>query len=295
MGWERGPNGHVFAILPAPLTFRMGSPDQEQGRDPEETPHYRRIERSLEVSIKEVTVGQFRKFDKDHRHDPPTDDAAGDVVRNISWYQAIRYCNWLSEHAKIDRSQWCYPEMSGRFLFIPDDAVTRNGYRLPTESEWEYLCRAGTETSWSFGESQALLPRYAWTWLNSGNHSKPPGQLLPNNFGMFDVMGNVWEWCQDGPAGAYPGVPKPPYPGTTAENPDMDAGRFERIDLKAPDVATWRMLRGGSFSSAPERSRSAHRDWAGALDPLSTAGFRVVRTLRPEKLPASRRTRGESR
>ena len=173
-------------------------------------------------------------------------------------------------------------------LAIPEDAVKRHGFRLPTEAEWEYFCRGGTETAWSFGESQALLPRYAWTWLNSENRAKPPGLLLPNTFGIFDAMGNVWEWCQDGPAGAYPKVPKPRYPIGTADQPDTDPGRVETVVIDLHGDSTWRMLRGGSFGSAPERSRSAHRDWAGSLDGLSTSGFRVVRTSPPEKTPANR-------
>ena len=95
-------------------------------------------------------------------------------------------------------------------MIISADAVEKEGFRLPTEAEWEYFCRAGTETAWSFGESQALLSRYAWTWLNSDNRVHPVGLLLPNELGMFDVLGNVWEWCHDGPAGAYPGVSRCP-------------------------------------------------------------------------------------
>ncbi len=295
LGWEHGPQGHTFAILPAPLTFRMGSPEHEQGRiKKEETPHHRRIDRSLEVSTKEVSADQFREFDKDYWQESPYGDVSGCVATSVSWHQAVQYCNWLSEKAGIPRSQWCYPETTQSSLAISENAVKRDGFRLPTEAEWEYFCRAGTETAWSCGESRALLPYYAWTWVNSGNCARPPALLLPNGFGIFDAMGNVWEWCQDGPPGAYPDVPKPPYPEGTAEHPANDPGRAERAALDAKGTVTWRMLRGGSFSSAPEKSRSAHRDWGSALDRLPNFGFRIVRTLPPDYNPANR-VRSESR
>ena len=95
--------------------------------------------------------------------------------------------------------------------------MKRTGFRMPTEAEWEYFCRAGTQTARPFGESTDLLSRYAWTWLNSGNQIHPVGQLLPNEFGLFDVLGNAWEWCQDGPIGHYH-YPDDGFPRIPARN-----------------------------------------------------------------------------
>ena len=136
-------------------------------------------------------------------------------------------------------------------MVISPESVKRVGFRFPTEAEWEYFCRAGTETSRPYGESIELLPRHAWTWLNSGNRVKPPGLLLPNEFGLFDVLGNAWEWCQDGTLGHYvQGVSRlPPYPHATRENPAPDMVRTETVDSQDRAHETWRMLRGGAFTA----------------------------------------------
>jgi formylglycine-generating enzyme required for sulfatase activity len=288
LGWMLGPNGHTFATLSAPLEFRIGSPEHEDDRADRETQQYVRINRSLAVATKEVTVEQFREFDNSHRQAKPYGAKPGCAANNVSWLEAVRYCNWLSEKANIDRRQWCYPETAGTHLVIPEDAANRYGFRLPTEAEWEYFCRAGTETARYYGQSEELLPRYAWTWLNSRNRVKPPGLLLPNEFGIFDAMGNLWEWCHDGPSRASPDA-WPAYPEGTKEQPASDRIQRQTVCLDVEKGDTWRILRGGAFNAAPERSRSAHRDWASAVRGLpASAGFRVVRTLPPEEIAMKR-------
>ena len=262
--WERGPNDHTFAILPAPLVFRMGSPEYEEGRPKveEETLHYRSIDRSLAVSTTEVSVDQFRKL-LPHLSKQTGDGDGSDYAANyVTWYEAVLYCNKLSEKAGLDKSQWCYPENPGPGMVISEEAVDKPGFRLPTEAEWEYFCRAGTETAWSFGQSPELLPRYAWTWLTSGNRIKPPGLLLPNEFGIFDALGNAWEWCQDGSPGPRPDK-QPVYPWGTKEQPAGDPGRREVLAADVDGIDTWRMVRGGAFNIPVDRTRSAKRDWAG--------------------------------
>jgi formylglycine-generating enzyme required for sulfatase activity len=278
-GWERGPNGHTLAILPAPLRFRMGSPPHEEGRLDDQALHYRKIDRSLAVSMTEVTLEQFLALEQERPLAPGAGEH-GPVAGGIDWFRAVRYCNRLSRAAGMDPSEWCYPEKTGDIQVVPADAVYKEGFRLPTEAEWEYICRAGAETARPFGESQQLLPHYAWTWLNSDDRPHPVGQLLPNEFGMFDILGNVWEWCQDGPAGGYPEVPLPPYPPGTPEHPASDPVRREDAAVSDGREATWRILRGGSFNYAPVKARSAHRDWIPADYRRSFLGFRVVRTLR---------------
>jgi formylglycine-generating enzyme required for sulfatase activity len=276
--WELGPNGHTFVIVPGPLAFRMGSPSHEEGRYSEERLHYRRIERSLAVATTEVTLKQYRNFNKLHRHDGRFGSGLEGPVNTMSWYDAARYCNWLSKQANIPRDQWCYPEPVGPHQKLAADAVQRTGFRLPTEAEWEYLCRAGTRTSRPFGESEELLPRYAWTWLNSGGHSMPVAQLLPNEFGLFDLLGNMWEWCHDGPPtphrDKWPVYPKALAPDEPAGDPMLDG-----VELQ--DDETHRIARGGAYDYAPSMARSAKRYIARVNLQHPYMGFRVVRTLPP--------------
>jgi formylglycine-generating enzyme required for sulfatase activity len=260
------------------------------GAGPTETAHYgdpvlhsRKIDRSLWVATKEVTFEQFQAFNPSHRNEARYGGEPECAAINISWFGATGYCNWLSEQAGIDKSQWCYPEKVEPGMVIPEENVERPGFRLPTEAEWEYFCRAGTETARPYGESPDLLAHYAWTWLNSGNRAMPPGQLLPNEFGLFDVLGNVWEWCQDGPRGHYrfPGTGFPPYPSGTKENPSPDPVVTETVDAIDRAHETWRILRGGAYSYAPDRARSAYRDWEPSSDTREYLGLRVVRTAPP--------------
>jgi formylglycine-generating enzyme required for sulfatase activity len=279
--WQLGPNGHTLAILPGPLEFRMGAAPYEQGHANNPTLHYRRINRSLAVATKEVTYDQFRKAEPHHTQSSRFGDEPGSTATYVSWFAAARYCNWLSEKDGIPRSEWCYPDTVKPGMVISAEAVKRQGYRLPTEAEWEYLCRAGTQTSRPYGDSQDLLSHYAWTWLNSQNRAHKTGELLPNEFGIFDVLGNVWEWCHDGPAGGFPEVPMPPYPQGTETDPAPDPARTEPIYADPHGTATWRILRGGAFPYAPERARSAYRDWHPPQEAREFVGFRVVRTLLP--------------
>ncbi|MGO9913562.1 MAG: protein kinase domain-containing protein [Isosphaeraceae bacterium] len=281
--WELGPNGHTFAFLPGPLAFRMGAGPNETAHYGDPVLHYRKIDRSLWVATKEVTLEQFQAFNPSHHNEARYGDEPGCAAINVSWFWAAAYCNWLSEQAGIDKSQWCYPENVAPGMVIAAENVERTGFRLPTEAEWEYFCRAGTETARHYGESPDLLARYAWTWLNSGNRAMAPGQLLPNEFGLFDVLGNVWEWCQDGPQGHYrfPGTGFPPYPSGTQENPAPDPVATETVDAIDRAHETWRILRGGAFSYAPDRARSAYRDWQPSGDNREYLGLRVVRTVPP--------------
>ncbi len=280
-GWQLGPNGHDFAILPALPPFRMGSPEHEDGHRGDQVLHIRRIDRSLAVSMTEVTVDQIRAFDAKHPQAISYAREPGCPANNVDWFQAARYCNWLSARDRIDPARWCYPERTDAGMIVPADAIDKEGYRLPTEAEWEAICRAGTETSRHFGESQALLSRYAWTWLNSGDRVHPVAGLLPNELGMFDMLGNVWEWCHDGPAGGYSNDVLPIYPPGTRQRPAGDPGRLEEVLVRTGGRETWRILRGGAFDYPPIKARSAHRDWIGCLDQCPFVGFRIVRTLGP--------------
>jgi serine/threonine protein kinase/formylglycine-generating enzyme required for sulfatase activity len=267
-GWEQGPNGHTFVFLPGPVEFLMGSPPDEPKRFEYETRHYRRIDRSLMVATTETTVEQFRAFKPDHQSDERYFGEPSCPVGGVSWYDALRYCNWLSRKAGLDV---CYPEKVGPGMVLPSDTLDHNGFRLPTEAEWEYFCRAGADTCRPFGESQEFLNRYAWTWLNSAERSAPAGRLLPNEFGLFDTLGSEWEWTHDGPTGNdwYPA-----YPYGTRQNPAPDS--FAGVPVNNDD---WRIVRGGCFDSPPSMARSAHRDIIRASASRYFNGFRVVRTV----------------
>ena len=273
--WKIGPNGHTFAIVPGPLVFRMGSPRHEDGRFPEEQLHFRRIDHSIAVATKEVTIEQFRAFDSRRGPDSRYTHDLKCPVNNVLWFDAARYCNWLSDQDHIPREQWCYLDKADEGMALPERSVERIGYRLPTEAEWELLCRAGTVTPRYFGVSDELFPRYGWTWLNSLDRARPVGQLLPNQYGLFDMLGNLWEWCHDGCRGEKDGLC--PYPaGTTKQNPahDQIAGGVITTESR-------RMLRGGAFDYSPAQARSAHRYPVSPGYSEARCGFRIVRTLPP--------------
>ena len=274
--WMIGPNGHTFAILPGPLVFKMGSPDI-RGR-----PACRRA----------VALSADRPLDRcchqggQHRAVPGVRRAGASqtstslsirdvAVNGISWLDAAKYCNWLSAQDRIPEEQWCYPEYGDESMVMPERSVERIGYRLPTEAEWEYVCRAGTVTSRPFGVSDELLPRYSWTWLNSLDKVRPVGQLLPNQFGLFDMLGNLWEWCHDGRRARNDETPYPYPMCTSLTDPATD-----EVAGGAFTINTRRMLRGGAFDYSPAQARSAYRYFASPGYSEGTYGFRVVRTLR---------------
>ena len=147
---------------------------------------------------------------------------------------------------------------------IKPDALRLGGYRLPTEAEWEYACRAGAGTSRYYGASVDLLGQYAWYSATSQDHAWPCGSLLPNELGLFDMLGNVYEWCQE--------VPR-------IYQPDRNNIIIDRIsDYLFVDDTNPRLLRGGSFNFLPAYVRSAYRTGLLPANRYPYIGFRPSRT-----------------
>jgi hypothetical protein len=206
------------------------------------------------IGATEVTVKQFRASKIDRRIDEkvtPVDDLP---VSKVSWYDAAEYCNWLSVQDGFLEDKWCYRK-KGKVLELVPDYQQRPGYRLPTEKEWEFACRAGAKTSWSFGEAdEALMGRYA-CWLgNSQRNGKwsafPVAILKPNDWGLFDMHGNLAEICQESEA-------------PSGQIPD--------------DVET--NARGGSFVDLYGSIKCSSSFPLGRKFALNGTGFRVVRTI----------------
>jgi serine/threonine protein kinase/formylglycine-generating enzyme required for sulfatase activity len=202
--WYVNGQGQTMVIIPGPTEYWMGSPGSESERySDEEDLHRVRIPHSFAIATTEVTTEQFQRF---LNANPTIKDSFGaslsgdrEPIEDVRWTEAAQYCRWLSEQENIPPQEMCYPRVDQITpgIRLPASALARTGYRLPTQEEWEWACRAGTTTSRSFGRATELLVNYAWYSRNSEQHPRPVGQLKPNNFGLFDMYGNVAEWCQD--------------------------------------------------------------------------------------------------
>jgi serine/threonine protein kinase/formylglycine-generating enzyme required for sulfatase activity len=273
--WFVNGQGQTFVTIEAKSTFEIGTPPTEPERELREVPGRRVIPRRFAISAHEVTVKQYQEFVKDTRGRRDYSVPEGDLDRysrepdgpivSVNWFMAASYCNWLSEKEGIDRKEWCYELPEGgesAGIRIPADSRQRVGYRLPTEEEWEYACRAGTVTSCYFGHSARLLGKYAWFAANSGRKARVCGQTIPNDLGLFDVLGNVHEWCED------------PY----LEEPAGSQDEGEELYFNLPEAMTVRNMRGASFVSIPGSVRSGARDGRSPTETSSSYGIRPART-----------------
>ncbi len=269
--WYVNSQGQTFVILDAG-EFLMGSPESEPDHQPDETQHRCHIGRRFAVSTMDVTKAQFAQFQSAHPEIHKVDVAEWVMTDDspqtaMTWYEAAAYCNWLSEQEGIVKEQWCYePTEKGEYgpgMKAKDNYLELSGYRLPTEAEWEYACRAGTVTSRYYGLTDTLLAQYAWYLTNGKNRTWPVGSLKPNDFGLFDMHGNAWEWC-DVPFEIYSAAP-----GEVSE----DLGNTEPVT----NVVS-RVLRGGAFFRPPLSVRSANYQLRQPAASITGFGFRPART-----------------
>lgn len=189
--------GMEFKPIPAG-TFTMGEGD---------TAHQVTLKKSFEMGVFEVTQEQYEKV---MGKNPSKFKGANNPVEQVSWNDAVEFCRKLSE--------------------LREENTAGHVYRLPTEAEWEYACRSGTSTSYSFGNDKSELGEYAWYKDNSGEKTHPVGKKKPNAWGLYDMHGNVFEWCQD-------------YYGQPSTDPATDP--------MGPKSGSDRVFRGGAATTYP--------------------------------------------
>lgn len=273
--WFVDGEGHMMIRLKA-QSMTMGDFSRNQD-DMVDDRFIRNIHREFAISSMEVTVGQWSeflpslnetsrlKFERDNQ------TVSQRPIVNVSWLEAAHYCNWLSEREGIPQSEWCYePDPEGGYsvnMRTKPRFWELKGYRLPTQSEWEYACRANSQTRRCYGNRVSLLPKYAWFQDNTEG-PQPVALLKPNRWGLHDMHGNAMEWCFD--------LYELPI-NIEDRSPDFPTG----TGTVTPES---RELRGGAFYDIPKYVTSSNRYYQTPDKNLDASGFRVVRTLR--NLPA---------
>jgi formylglycine-generating enzyme required for sulfatase activity len=226
--------------------FLMGSPDTDELAGGNEKPQHMVTVSGFRMAVTPVTAGLYNEVMQGEPV-PPAQERLPAV--NVTWYDAIDFCNRLSIREGYRR---CYRRRFKRWRCD----WRADGYRLPTEAEWEYACRAGTATRYAFGNDPERLGNYAWFAENSSYRVQAVGQKSPNRWGLYDLHGNVWEWCWDW-YGAY--------------------GSEVAVNPVGPASGSSRVVRGGAFVDSPEGLRSARRVRDLPEDRDEVFGFRCVR------------------
>jgi formylglycine-generating enzyme required for sulfatase activity len=249
-------NAAVVSAVEAPLAdmveikggkFMMGDK-----AEPDATPH--------EVAVSGFMMDKYlvtqELFQKVTGQNPSRWKGEKNPVEQVRWSDAVKFCNKRSE---LEGLKPCYDEKKWTCDF------SANGYRLPTEAEWEYACRAGTTTDYFCGANPAALKDYAWFDKNAGGKPKPVGQKKPNPWGLYDMAGNVWQWCND--------FYKVDY---YKESPKQDP--------RGPANAQNKVVRGGAWRFPADNCRSGYRynespGYADVCFGYDIYGFRCVKNL----------------
>ena len=236
------PSGIEMVFIPGG-TFQMGDKALEWTY-----PHKVEVS-SFYMSKYEITNRQFNEFSPSHENygcwsepDYP--------VEAVDWFDALKYCNWLSEQEGLTP---CYSDGGNDTAKID---INANGYRIPTEAQWEYAYRGGTTTTYYWGPD--MNDSYCWYEDNSGGHPHPVGKTIPNNLGLYDMSGNVWEWCWDYIDNDY--YYNSPY-----------------TDPLGPPSGEDCVVRGGGWESFPTTCNSFYRGQCNPNEYTNCCGFRVVR------------------
>ncbi len=219
-----------------PAAFRMGS----DGESPATEKPAREVKLRAPFAIAKYEVTQ-ELYQAVMGKNPSKWTGPRNSVEMVSWDEAVEFC-WKAT-----------VELRERKLIAPDEVI-----RLPSEAEWEYACRGGTTTKYSFGDAAADLKDHGWYDGNAKGEDPPVGKKKPNPWGLYDMHGYIWEWCQDAWQPSYEGAP-------------ADGKAREAKDLKE------RVIRGGSWADNAERARSAFRGHAEAGQRSDAIGFRCVR------------------
>jgi len=258
--------GQQFVLIP-PGAFTMGSLVPQPDSQPDETEHRVEITQAYYAGRHEVTQGDFEAimgYNPSHFRQAPDGDPDRLPVENLMWFEMIEFCNRLSQREKV--ATFYDIEVTERVDGRAKSATVRvlggNGYRLPTEAEWEYMCRAGTTTRFYTGDSESgVLAEHAHVRFGDEPVTPHPvGSLKPNRFGLYDIHGNIFEWVFDWYDEAY-------YRKSPRRNPTGSTAGYSRV------------IRGGSFKDPPKNARAANRGRSQPDYPDIDRGFRIVRSV----------------
>jgi len=201
--------------------------------------------------IQETQVTQ-EQYEAIMRENPSDFKGKDNPVETVSWNKSIEFCNRLSKKENLESVYNAETKVAD---------FSKNGYHLPTEAQWEYACRAGSDSKYCFGDDEKELENYAWYRKNSENKTHQVGKSEPNKYGLYDMHGNVWEWCNDYFDEEYYGL---------AAN---------QKDPKGPDTGSYRVIRGGSWRRSAEDCSSSIRDSNDADYRGNGIGFRLALSL----------------
>lgn len=264
-GWYVTSQGHTMAVITRPGAFRIGAAESDAYRSSDEPLHEVSIEYDFAVATKEVSLRQYSLFRPASLDEADRQRSLDSPAGRVSLAEAMGYCRWLTEQEGLSENDMCYEVQSDGSLQVHREWLTRTGYRLPTEAEWEFACRAGSTTRRNYGHNDEFLGSYGWYLATSDGQARPCGLLLPNDFGLFDMYGNVAEWCQN----RFSATPTPEYESRAEEG--------------------MHVCRGGSHGTSPGNLRSAARIGVHRTAHFASFGFRIVRTMptRPGEQPAT--------